>query len=209
MKTTSAIRPLLTCLAGLLVSPLLLMPVAPPADAATPRPNARIVNWPGKGPQVTRWHLTPHRGPTGVIEPSPVAPWMVRYRVDLVFDPRTTTGCQVDTRLLRSNNGMRSWTPYTEWKPFRDFDGSIVAQRDAVIPPGDQWLRIQSQMTCMPLNSTVPPWRHPLTGWMPLHVLAPPAPNDGRVGAGTGPSDPALCAATRLPVYCAPKPPLA
>lgn len=159
--------PLLTTVAVAFASPVLLTPVAAPALATHvghAAPNVRVVDHP---------RVTQFQGK------GPLHPWLIWARLDVLWDPRTTPGCQVTMRLERSRDGLRSWQPHTEWKTFQEFDGNLTAQLDSVALPGQSYMRAAWQLDCPPNpGSGQKPYRRPVTLGYILNIRTPHTPSE-------------------------------
>ncbi len=102
-------------------------------------PNVRVVDH----PRITKFSET---------NSSPAAPWLYEGRLDVLWDPRTTPGCQATGRIQYSRDGMNTWNTLTDWTTKRESDGNLTLRIIGTIFPGPGHYVMQWTLDC-PANA--------------------------------------------------------
>lgn len=124
---------------------------------------------------------------------------MYEARLDVLWNPRSTPGCQVDMRLLYQRANETRWTAITHWVTFREYDGNLTARVIGPVLPGPQHVKAEWTLNCPanPGSGHVPYRRANEQG--PVAFIIGPFPEERslrerEVGRGTY-CDAIICAA--------------
>lgn len=141
-------------------------PVA--AQTKGPAPSVRVVDH----PQVRPFKTT-----------SPNSAWLIQARLDVIWDPATTPGCQATMRIVRSRDGGDTWVKHTEWHSLRESDGSFVFRVTTVALPGLYDYMPQWSLDCPPIpGSGQKPYRRTLANGISNKINTPRAKGPGGYG---------------------------